>query len=139
MQVMYTDEQRAKRVDWAMQVRLLKPVTFGNSSTSAGVLSSGSNVRSYYAHPRGLPFLYEQYRGNNIYMYPAHHDHHPGHNGKPFYGDVFPANSPYLITSQGSSGSDQPFMHACPSRWPHFGPRSRRSLSRPACSCRPCR
>jgi hypothetical protein len=127
-EVTYSDDERKRNVDWAMQVRLLKPVTFGNSSTSAGVLSSGSNVRSYYAHPRGLPFLYEQYRGNNIYMYPAHHDHHPGHNGKPFYGDVYPANSPYLITSQGSSGSDQPFMRAVPVTLAAFQPEVKKKL-----------
>jgi hypothetical protein len=126
--VTYTDEQRKERRDWAMQVVVLKQVTFGNSSTSAAVLASGSNVRSYYAHPRGLPFLYQQYRGNNLYIYPAHHDHHPGHNGKPFYGDVFPANTPYLITSQGSSGSDQPFMRAVPATLAAFHPEVKKKL-----------
>jgi hypothetical protein len=127
-EVMYTDEERKKNIDWALQPRLLKPVTFGNSSTSAGVLSSGSNVRTYYTHPRGLPFLYEEYRGNNLYIYPAHHDHHPGRNGKPFYGDVFPANTPYLITSQGSSGSDQPFMRAVPETLAAFQPEVKKKL-----------
>ena len=45
-------------------------------------------------------------------MYPEHRDHHPGHNGRGGYGDMFPANAPYIITSLGSSGSDQPFMEA---------------------------
>lgn len=127
-QVSYSNEQRQQRVDWAAQTRLLPHVTFGNSSTSASVLQGGSNVRLYYTHPRGLPFLHEQYRHNNLYIYPAHHDHHPGHNGKPYYGDLFPANSPYLIASQGSSGTDQPFMRALPFTLAAFRPEVKRKL-----------
>ncbi len=126
--VTYSEEDRKVRRDWALQTVILDHVTFGNSSTSAPPLLGGSNVRSYYAHPRGLAFLYEQYRKNNLYMYPAHHDHHPGHNGKPFYGDVFPANSPYLITSQGSSGTDQPFMRAIPYTLAAFRPEVKKKL-----------
>jgi hypothetical protein len=126
--VTYTDEQRKQRVDWAAQGSILKQVTFGNSSTSAPVLQGGSNPRHYYTHPRGMEFLYQQYRNNNLYIYPAHHDHHPGHNGKPFYGDVYPANCPYLITSQGSSGTDQPFMRAIPFTLAAFRPQVKKKL-----------
>lgn len=126
--VTYTDQERKLRVDWAAQRKVLDHVTFGNSSTSAPVLFGGSNVRSYYASPRGMPLLYEQYRKNNLYIYPAHHDHHPGRNGKPFYGDVYPCNSPYLITSQGSSGSDQPFMRAIPYTLAAFRPEVKKKL-----------
>ena len=45
-------------------------------------------------------------------LYPEHRDHDPGHNGKDGFGDVFPANTPYFVISQGSSGSDRPFMEA---------------------------
>jgi hypothetical protein len=127
--VTYTPEERKINQDWAMQVVLRPMITFGNSSTSAPVQFGGSNVRSYYVHPRGLPFLYEEYRHNNLYMYPAHHDHHPGHHGDPFYGDVFPANSPYLITSQGSSGTDQPFMNAVPKTLAAFRPDVKKKLA----------
>jgi hypothetical protein len=127
-EVMYSPEERKANRDWAAQFVLQPQVTFGNSSTSAAVTTGGSNVRFYYTNPRGMGFLYEEYRGNNIYMYPAHHDHHPGHNGKPFYGDVYPANSPYLITSQGSSGSDQPFMRAVPFTLAAFHPEVKKKL-----------
>jgi hypothetical protein len=127
-ELMYTPEERKVDRDWAAQFVLLPQVTFGNSSTSAPVTGGGSNVRFYYTHPRGLTFLYQEYRGNNIYMYPAHHDHHPGHNGKPFYGDVYPVNSPYLLTSQGSSGSDQPFMRAVPFTLAAFHPEVKKKL-----------
>ncbi|OAI48105.1 hypothetical protein AYO44_07900 [Planctomycetaceae bacterium SCGC AG-212-F19] len=127
-EVIYSPDDLKVRRDWAAQHTILPHVTFGNSSTSAPVTGGGSNVRMYYTHPRGMTFLYEEYRKNNIYMYPAHHDHHPGHNGKPFYGDVFPANSPYLVTSQGSSGSDQPFMRAVPLTLAAFRPEVKQKL-----------
>jgi hypothetical protein len=126
--VQYSPEERKANKDWALQSTLLPYLVFGNSSTSAPPLSGGSNIRSYYAHPRGLEFLYNQYRTNNLYIYPAHHDHHPGHNGKPFYGDLFPTNSPYLIASQGSSGSDQPFMRALPLTLAAFQPEVKKKL-----------
>ena len=97
-------------------------VVFGNSSTAAPLNNGGSNVRQYYSAPRGLPFLYQQYRANNLYIYPEHRDHDPEH------GDVFPANSPYLITSQGSSSSDQPFMRAIPYTLAAFRPEVKKKL-----------
>ena len=125
----YTPEELTGRLDWAAQHKLLPHVTFGNSSTSAPVTMGGSNIRMYMVHPRGVPFLYDEYRGNNLYMYPGHHDHHPGHNGRPqFYGDVFPANTPYLIGSQGSSGTDQPFMRAIPFTLAAFRPEVKKKL-----------
>jgi hypothetical protein len=39
-----------------------------------------------------------------MYFYPEHQDHDEEH------GDVYPANTPYVVISQGSSGSDRPFM-----------------------------
>ncbi|MBL8796594.1 MAG: putative Ig domain-containing protein, partial [Planctomycetia bacterium] len=128
-QIIYTPEDIKVRRHWAAQQTIVPHVTFGNSSTSAPVTNSGSNIRFYYTHPRGMAFLYQQYRSNNLYMYPAHHDHHPGHNGKPFYGDVYPANSPYLIASQGSSGSDQPFMRAVPYTLAAFRPEVKKKLT----------
>jgi hypothetical protein len=44
------------------------------------------------------------YAGNDLYVYPEHRDHDAE--------DRFPANWPYMIVSQGSSGSDQPFLEA---------------------------
>lgn len=100
---------------WAAQRVLVPGVVMGNSSTSAPFLAGGSNVRIYYTMPKGLDFLYQQYIRSNLYIYPEHRDHDPGHNGAgDGYGDAYPTNSPYLICSQGSSGSDQPFMRAIP-------------------------
>ena len=43
---------------------------------------------------------------NHLYVYPAHRDWTPER------GDLFPANTPYLLVSRGSSGSDRPFLEA---------------------------
>jgi len=128
-QIAYTADERKANKDWAMQRIILPHITFGNSSTSAGATQGGSNVRSYYTHPLGLRFIHAQYRLNNLYMYPAHHDHHPGHNGKPFYGDLFPTNTPYVIMSQGSSYTDQPFMKAVPVTLAAFHPEVKQKLA----------
>ena len=103
-------------------------VTFGNSSTSAPPQLGGSNPRSYYVFPFGLSFLYNQYTRNNLYIYPEHRDHDPGHNGKnDGYGDLYPTNTPYLIISQGSSGSISRLCGCCRWFWRRFGPRSSKS------------
>ena len=59
-----------------------------------------------------MRFLYRQYRGGQLYVYPEHRDHDPGHNGQGGYGDLFPTNSPCVVISQGSSGSDRAFVRA---------------------------
>jgi hypothetical protein len=117
--VHYTAEMLKDRVNWAGQRKILPHVVFGNSSTSAPAAKGGSNPRQYYTSPAGLAFLAEQYAKNNLYIYPEHRDHDPGRNGvgpkgEEGYGDLYPTNTPYLIISQGSSGSDQPFMRAIP-------------------------
>jgi hypothetical protein len=124
----YTEEQIKARQNWGMQRRLLPYVVFGNSSTAAGPTQGGSIGRSYYATPGGLEFLFSQYVRNNLYIYPEHRDHDPGHNGNEGYGDLFPANTPYLIISQGSSGSDQPFMRAMPYVLAAFRPEVKKKL-----------
>jgi hypothetical protein len=56
-------------------------------------------------------------------------DHDPGHNGVgDGYGDLYPTNTPYLLTSQGSSGSDQPFMRALPFTLAAFRPEVKKNL-----------
>ena len=115
---------------WAAQRVIVPHVTFGNSSTSAPAHLGGSNPRSYYVSARGLAFLYEEYTRNNLYIYPEHRDHDPGHNGRgDGYGDMYPTNTPYLIISQGSSGSDQPFMRMMPYVLAAFRPEVKKKLT----------
>ncbi|MEO0990899.1 MAG: hypothetical protein AAFX00_08130, partial [Pseudomonadota bacterium] len=99
-------ELRKANLDYGLGGRILSPfVTLGNSSTA---LTAGPNWRSlprYAMTQPGLPNrLYQSYRSNQIYVYPEHRDHDER--------DLFPANWPYSIQSQGSSGSDQVFLHA---------------------------
>lgn len=118
--------------DYGRMNFLLDHVTIGNSSTSFPVEAAGSQPRCYYCDPGGMDFLYRQYRGNNLYVYPSHHDHLPGRNGIAsrggFYGDLYPTNSPYLIISQGSSGTDQPFLQAMAATLAAFRPEVKQRL-----------
>ncbi|MCY3023383.1 MAG: hypothetical protein NTW87_30760 [Planctomycetota bacterium] len=126
----YSKEELDRRLDWAFFGGVRPAVVFGNSSTSAGAYEGGSNPRQAYIHPQGVEVLYRQYRGNNVYMYPEHRDHDPGHNGLPDgFGDLYPTNTPYVIISQGSSGSDQPFMRAVPFTLAAFRPDVKKKLA----------
>lgn len=112
----------AKTLGWGLQQRVLPHTTVGNSSTAHSDIKRGSQTRFAYTNRRLHDVLYRQYRGNNLYIYPEHRDHDLGNRrrtGKKYddpknkrsgYGDLFPTNTPYLITSQGSSGSDKPFI-----------------------------
>jgi hypothetical protein len=127
--VAYSAEDVKRRKNWAAQLTLLPRVVFGNSSTSAPAAAGGSNPRFYYTTGLGLSFLHDQYRKNNLYVYPEHRDHDPGHNGQgDAWGDLYPTNTPYLIISQGSSGSDRPFLRALPSVLAAFRPEVKRRL-----------
>ncbi len=79
-------------------------------------------------NPGSLAFLFTQYAGNNLYIYPEHQDHDPGRNGDEGYGDLFPTNTSCLVASQGSSGSDQPFMRAMPYVLAAFRPEVKKIL-----------
>lgn len=106
----YSDQQR-KRIGWGIQLRTLPHVTVGNSSTAGG-RHYGSHARTCYTIPQLFGIAYLQYVGNNLYVYPEHHDHDVPVEGQGGYGDVLPSNSPYILVSQGSSGSDKPFVRA---------------------------
>lgn len=79
--------------------------TIGNSSTA--IVSKPywrSMTRRALTISGGADQLYRQYRRNQLYVYPEHKDHDP------FFGDLMPAQTPYLLTTQGSSGSDRPML-----------------------------
>jgi hypothetical protein len=136
--IQYSAEEIKQGKNWANARVILPHVTFGNSSTASAAHAGGSNPRHYYVVPAGLAFLYNQYTKNNLYIYPEHRDHHPGHNGLYLppdaprtegFGDLYPTNTPYLIISQGSSGSDQPFMNMMSFTLAAFRPEVKKKLS----------
>jgi hypothetical protein len=105
-QLKYSADLAADELDFGLGGRIILPaVVLGNSSTA---MERGSAPRSL---PRlamtnafwreVTPILYEN---NHIYIYPEHRDHDAE--------DRFPVNWPYMITCQGSSGSDQKFLNA---------------------------
>ena len=103
----YTEAEVKARQDWAAANRVHPKVVIGNSSTSAPPNAGGSNPRMLYNRGEiGFQLLEAQYRSNNVYIYPEHRDHDPN------LGDLYQTNSPYMVISQGSSGSDRPFMDA---------------------------
>lgn len=108
----YTPGQKLENQDYALFTGVRNCVSFGNSSTSAAPQRGGCNPRFAMMSPTGMLQGYAQYRGSNLYAYPAHHDYHPGHNGHGFHGDLLPLNNPYHLLSRGSSGSDIPFLNA---------------------------
>lgn len=123
----------AKRAGLGMGIQLQvfhNAITIGNSSTAqVGSPYWRSQPRGAYARPGGAAILHAQYRSNHLYFYPEHRDHDPGHNGeKDGYGDVFPANTPYVVISQGSSGSDRPFLEAFAATLAAFRPEVKSQL-----------
>ena len=130
--VTYAPSAVERSMDFGLQTHLLfDRVTFGNSSTAAGGGAWRSNPRQIYMRPGGPAALYHQYRANHLYVYPEHKDHDPGHNGiGGGHGDVIPANTPYIITSQGSSGSDRAFLRAIACTLAAFDPQTKQALAR---------
>ena len=108
--VTYDDAAKAEDLHYGLGDRMLFDApTLGNSSTA---LTGGPWWRS---QPRlaltggdgsGPYRLFQNYAAGQTYIYPEHRDHDPE------FGDLIPANTPYMLISQGSSGSDRPHMEA---------------------------
>lgn len=146
--VEYAPALKQKGTDYGPQTRMLflermpalgkqdgqisQVITIGNSSTAwVGQPTWRSQYRGLLTRTGGGNLLALHYVANHLYVYPEHRDHDPGHNGKDGqgYGDVVPANTPYVILSQGSSGSDIPFMNAVAATLAAFRPEVKRDLA----------
>lgn len=102
----YGSDLRSAGLDSGLAGRILFPaVVFGNSSTA---VTNGYAARSLprlaMTNPAWRQITPVLYASNHIYVYPEHRDHDNA--------DLYPINWPYMIVSQGSSGSDKPFLHA---------------------------
>jgi YD repeat-containing protein len=122
--IQYDADARRHGAHYGLDSFLHNAVVFGNSSLA---VTAGPLWRSL---PRGAVtegpatiFLFAQYLNNHIYCYPAHHDYDPAGAG-----DLFPVNQPYILISQGSSGSDQPFLRAVAATLAAFQPETKRWL-----------
>lgn len=106
--VLYGPALRQRGLDYGLAgVMLFDAPLIGNSSTAvAGGLLWRSLPRLALTSKGGAAALYQDYLAGQIHVYPEHRDHDPDH------GDLLPANTPYMLISQGSSGSDQPHLEA---------------------------
>jgi hypothetical protein len=127
--VTYSSNEIARGMDYATPRTVRTNVTIANSSTSRGAPEGGSNTRSLYVRPGGPALAYELYVFNNLHAFPEHMDHDPGRNGTPGWGDLFPVNTPYVYTSQGSSGSELKFMEAAALTLAAFRPEVKTKLA----------
>ncbi len=131
--VEYSEPAQKRRLHYGVQRSMLfNAVTLGNSSTALTSSAFWRCQGRIALQSNGPGRLYLQYRSNHLYFYPEHRDHDPGHNGADGggYGDVFPANTPYLILSQGSSGSDRAFMNAVAQTLAAFRPDVKHQLTK---------
>lgn len=114
-------------IDYGLNTKILyNAPTFGNTSTA---VSSGpfwrSQARLAYTLPNGPRQLALQYLNNHLYIFPAVGDYTKEK-------DLLPANTPYLLISEGKSGSDQPFMRAVSSILAAFKPAEKDELIKSA-------
>ena len=122
--VEYSPEASKAGADWGMRIgQAFEMPTFGNSST-AEVNSPfwRSNPRMLMHEDLLMKLAYNQFVNNQMYCYPEHNDYDSQH------GDVYPANTPFWVISQGSSGSDQPFLEAIALTMAAFQPEVKRAL-----------
>jgi hypothetical protein len=122
--VKYSPAAKAANADWTIQPQhMFNRPTLGNSSTaSVGSPFWRSNPRRFMIDDFKTKLLYNQYVHNQLYVYPEHNDYDEPR------GDVYPANVPYCIISQGSSGSDQPFLDALALTMAAFRPETKTRL-----------
>lgn len=129
--VEYADDLKQRGVDYTVNPGILfNRITLGNSSTASKGSMWRSNARRCYTESRLANAALRQYVSNHIYVYPEHRDHDTGHNGpQASSGDVFPTNTPYLVVSQGSSGSDRAFLEAITATLAAFHPKVKAQLA----------
>ena len=129
----YGEPLRKRRLHNGLQrYFVFSGITIGNSSTA---ITGGANWRSQprlaLTQPNGARMLSLHYLRNHLYFYPEHKDHDSGRNGKGGgHGDVFSANVPYFVISQGSSGSDRAFMNAFVAMLAALRPETKQVLAR---------
>lgn len=128
----YSSNARDAKLNWGLASTVIQQgVVIGNASVAqtAGPFWR-SMPRMAHANQRSVDFLYWQYTHNKVYVYPCHVDYprNPQELEQKQRHDVFPVNSPYVITSQGSSGSDRVFLHALAATMAAFEPEVKKRI-----------
>lgn len=120
--VVYAPAAKAAGLDYGLNRALaFNAPTIGNSSTA---VVSGPLRRSLPRLAMTTPGLIEtqwrHYADNRIYVFPAHKDVGDG--------DMFPALTPYMLVSRGSSRSDLPLVQAVAAALAAFPPAAKRRM-----------
>ena len=125
VRIEYCDAAQKIRADWGVQIhQMYDRPTLGNSSTAqVGSPFWRSNPRMFMFDDLQTKRAYNLYVNNHLYCYPEHNDYDGEH------GDVYPANVPFCVLSQGSSGSDQPFLEALALTMAAFRPEVKQRLA----------
>ena len=121
--VVYGAEARAQNVHFGIPNMLFEQPVIGNSSMS---MTQGpfwrSLPRAIVTDPQQPIMAFRLYLSNQCWFYPEHLDYDSG------TGDLYPANTPYYVISQGSSYSDKPFMEAFTAAMAALQPAVKRDL-----------
>ena len=128
----YSKNAKDAHRHWGLPTSIIQDgVVLGNASVAqtAGPFWR-SMSRLAHANQMSADYLYWQYTHNKLYVYPGHVDYPRNENElkEKSRKDVFPMNSPYLITSQGSSGSDRVFLRALAATMAAFRPEVKKLL-----------
>jgi hypothetical protein len=124
--IAYDAQARQYRVNYGAARLLYNNVVLGNSSTALTVGPYWRSIpRALMVDGREVALQFAQYMGSQLYCYPEHRDYDADNEG-----DVFPANTPYVVITQGSSGSDQPVLNALSGTLAAFQPETKTFLRR---------
>lgn len=115
-EIKYGEEFIAKKADFGAKLNIAndRPTIVNASLAMVNTAMARSMARLILHNPEFNPQLYSFYRMGDIICYPEHNDYDRA--------DLFAVNTPYLIISQGSSGTDQPFMIAVAQTLASFHP-----------------
>ncbi|MCQ2388999.1 MAG: hypothetical protein MJ138_04745 [Kiritimatiellae bacterium] len=123
--IRYEAEARAKNVDKAIPNTLFPAMAvFGNASLAiVSTNDSCSLPRAAYADHGAVSFLADAYLDNQFWAFPAHKDVSSASGV-----DRFPAVSPFALVTEGSSGSDQPYLRLALAASAAFTPETKKKL-----------
>ena len=124
----YLESQREQKKDYGPPGEIRPETVIGNASLSGPAIGGASIPRLVYSTREGLAFLSAQYLANQLYVFPEHEDHDHWVSPGVGWGDLYAVNSPYLLTSQGSSGSDLPILRAVAMTLASFRPEVKNQL-----------
>ena len=120
--VHYDESLRAEGLDNGLAGPILfRTPAIGNSSTAVVTGPAPRSLgRLAMTSADGPLRAWQGYVANQLHVYPGHRDHDDV--------DLFPANWPYMVLSQGSSYSDRPFVEALLLTLAAFPPETRARL-----------